>query len=323
VPSETIPQVPFDPELLPFVESLNTRLPSVYTADFVHAARSGASYPQPPKDELEARGILTFEHSIAGHGGDILLTRYSRADHRPGTPAVYWIHGGGFVIGNRFTGIEVPLEWVEQWNFILVTVEYRLAPDFPYPAAFDDCYAGLEWFADRYDDFGFDPQRLLVSGASAGGGLAAAMTLAARDRNGPRIKAQLLMYPMLDDRNVTTSSLQYGSGGSWNRESNNFGWLSYLGDSKGEDDVSYLASPGRVSDCVGLPSTYLDSGSAEVFRDEIVAYAGKLWASGIQAELHVWAGGFHGWEGFAPQAALSVKARDVRNDWIRRTLRVG
>jgi len=159
-----------------------------------------------------------------------------------------------------------------------------------------------------------------VAGTSAGGGLAAGVTLMARDFGGPHIVAQVLICPMLDHRNDTTSSRQYaGEPGVWTREKNEFGWRSVLGE-RSDTNVSSYVSPALESNLSGLPPTYIDAGTAEVFRDEDVDYASRIWAAGGQAELHLWAGGFHGFDAMFPQARLAVLARQTRTAWLGRLL---
>jgi acetyl esterase/lipase len=266
--------------------------------------------------------IQPSDHTVAGPAGapDITLTIYRRSDHQPGRPLLYFIHGGGMIVGNRFTGINTVLDWVEKLDVVLATVEYRLAPEAPHPAPIEDCYAGLVWYAAQGEELGGDPDRLVLVGGSAGGGLAAATAILARDRSKPSVTAQLLMCPMLDDRNETVSSRQYDGIGIWDKQSNELGWTALLGESRGGPDVAPCAAPARLADFSRLPPAFIDVGSAEVFRDEAVAYAAGLWAAGVQAELHVWAGGFHGFAGIAHHAALSVQARTAQMDWLRRTL---
>jgi acetyl esterase/lipase len=170
-------------------------------------------------------------------------------------------------------------------------------------------------------DLHIDPERLMIAGSSAGAGIAAGVALLARDRGGPSLIAQLLNSPMLDDRNDSISSHQYTHTGSWSRESNDTGWDALLGERRGTEDVSPYASPARATDLSGLPPAFVDVGSAEVFRDEAVGYASALWAAGVQAELHVWAGGFHMFHGPAPTAAVSIAAVTARAGWVARTLR--
>lgn len=197
-----------------------------------------------------------------------------------------------------------------------VTVEYRLAPEFPDPYPVEDCYAGLVWTSDHAEELGIDPTQLIVAGASAGGGLAAGIALLARDRKGPALAGQVLIYPMLDDCDNTISTSQIDGEGIWDRSSNVMGWTALLGERKGTDDVSIYAAPARATDLSGLPRTFIDCGSAEVFRDEDVAYATALWQAGVQAELHVWPGGFHGFDMSAPDSVLGKKMISTRSQWI-------
>ncbi|MEV0734843.1 alpha/beta hydrolase [Streptomyces sp. NPDC050549] len=235
-------------------------------------------------------------------------------------PCVYWMHGGGMVMGDRFSQIDIPLEWLDELGAVVVSVDYRLAPEATGTALVDDCYRGLLWIAEHSAELGIDPARIVVAGASAGGGLAAGVTLLARDLGAPAIAAQMLICPMLDHRNTSTSSRQYSDGpGVWTREMNEFGWRAVLGDLT-DDQVPEYVSPALADDLSGLPTTYLDTGSAEVFRDEVGDYATRIWAAAGQAELHVWAGGFHGFDALYPQAPISATARRTRTDWLARVL---
>lgn len=235
------------------------------------------------------------------------------------TPA----RGGGMVMGDRFSQIDIPLDWLRRFGATVVSVDYRLAPEASGATLVEDCYAGISWVASHADELDIDPARIIVAGTSAGGGLAAGTTLLARDRQGPAIAAQVLICPMLDHRNTTESSRQFTGPGVWSREANEFGWRSVLGDlaDRGDGGVPGYVSPALAEDLAGLPTTYVDAGSAEVFRDENVAYASRIWAAGGQAELHVWAGGFHGFDALFPQAQVSAAARAARSDWLARVLR--
>ena len=225
------------------------------------------------------------------------------------------------IMGDCFNGIEIQLDWVERFDAVCVSVEYRLAPEFPDPYLIEDCYAGLVWTAGHASELGIDPGRLIIAGASAGGGLAAGTALLARDRQGPQLAGQVLMCPMLDDYNNTVSAHQFIGIGVWDRDSNETGWSAYLGERRRTGDVSIYAAPGRATDLSGLPPAFIDVGSAEVFRDEAVGYAAQIWADGGVAELHVWPGGFHGYQLMAPHAQLSQVSRQVMNDWVARTFR--
>ncbi len=170
-------------------------------------------------------------------------------------------------------------------------------------------------------ELGIDPDRLLIAGASAGGGLSAAVALMARDRGGPALIGQMLGCAMLDDRNQTPSSYELDRQGMWDRTSNLTGWRALLGAAQGGPDVPAYAAPARAADLTGLPPAYLDVGSVETFRDEVLDYAARIWRAGGVAELHVWPGGYHGFESLAPAAAISVAARQTRLGWLRRLLR--
>jgi acetyl esterase/lipase len=197
-------------------------------------------------------------------------------------------------------------------------MEYRLAPEDPYPAALDDCTDTYEWVVRNAAELGVDPARLVLGGASAGGGIAAAVALRLRDRGGRLPLGLQLMSPMLDDRMQYASSEQCASGLVWSRESSRFAWSSYLRDVAG--DVPYTAAPGRAVDLAGLPSTLIDVGDVDMFRDEDVAFASALWAGGVNCELHVWPAAFHGSDGMAPGAAVTRAAKAARIDWFRRRL---
>ncbi|MBO7936586.1 alpha/beta hydrolase fold domain-containing protein [Streptomyces sp. S9] len=272
---------------------------------------------------LEHRQATRREVTVpAKDGASIPLSVLSpaNADRSKAAPCVYWIHGGGMVMGDRFSQIDIPLEWLDRFGAVVVSVGYRLAPEATGTVLVDDCLQGLLWVAEHAAELGIDPARIVVAGASAGGGLAAGVTLLARDLGSPQIAAQVLICPMLDHRNSTTSSRQYaGTPGVWTSEMNAFGWRAVLGDLT-DTEVSAYISPALAKDLSGLPDTYIDTGSAEVFRDEDTDYATRIWAAGGQAELHVWAGGFHGFDALYPQARISATARRTRSDWLARLL---
>lgn len=267
---------------------------------------------------LGERGLVITDVEVPSIDGTIEMSIVRRAERTPTSPLVYYIHGGGMMLGNRWSGHDVFVEWIDRYDATVATVEYRLAPEFPYPTPHEDCYAGLRWLDEHADALGVRISRAMVTGISAGGGLAAAVTLMARDRGGPRVGAQMLLAPMLDDRDIWPSHDQYPVG-VWNRSENRLGWSSLLGAAVGTDDVSAHAAPGRATDHSNLPTTYIEVGSAELFRDESVAFASAIWAAGGQAELHVWAGGFHGFEAH-PHTALARGAAAARENWMDRIL---
>ena len=232
-------------------------------------------------------------------------------------PALYYTHGGGMFSGTARDALGDVLELAEVAGAAVVSVEYRLAPEAPHPGPVEDCYAGLSWTARAR---GIDPERIVLIGSSAGGGIAAALALMARDRHGPALAGQLLMCPMLDDRNDSPSVLQMAALRTWNRADNELGWTTLLGDARGGPDVSPYAAPARATDLSGLPPAFIDVGSADSFRDEDLDYASRIWLAGGVAELHVWPGGYHGSDGLAPHAALSKAAAAARAQWLARLL---
>jgi acetyl esterase/lipase len=313
---------PFDVELTPPLDAVPaffTTLEPDSIADFRAATQRG---PASLEDVIAGRPVELTDHTMTGHGGgEIVVTVLRRSDQDgAAAPGIYLIHGGGMVGGSRWSVVPMLVEWVFRYGAVAAAVDFRLAPEFPDPVPVEDCYAGLEWFTGRAAEFGFEPRRLLIGGQSAGGGLSAGTTLLARDRGGPMPAAMLLMWPMLDDRNQTVSAQQIDGVGIWDRTSNETGWTALLGDRRGTADVSIYAAPARATDLSGLPPAYIEAGSAEVFRDESVAFASRIWAAGGSAELHIWAGGFHGFQTIVPTAAVSQRAVQTRESWVRRML---
>ena len=253
-------------------------------------------------------------------GPEVLVRIYRPTEPASTLPGLLWMHGGGYVIGSLeqedFTVQHLALEA----GCVVVSVAYRQAPEHPFPAPLEDCYAALRWLAASAADLQIDPARLAVGGASAGGGLAAALALLARDRREVRLAFQLLVSPMLDDRNVTPSSREITDPRVWNREANLFGWRAYVGKNAGGEDVSPYAAPARAADLAGLPPAYLPVGAQDLFLDENIAYAQRLIKAGVHAELHVYPGAFHGSEGYAPTAALSRRFTADRSEALRRAL---
>lgn len=315
-----LPRPPFDPQLEVVLGQIASVAPLTMTRELIPLVRQNPPF-QLTEEDYDRMGLSVRDVTIPGYQGeDILVSVITRQDHAPGGPGIFHTHGGGMVTGDRFAGIQAVLPWVVDHDAVLVTVEYRLAPEFPDPYPVEDCYAGLVWMAAHAEELGFDAERVIITGASAGGGLAAGTALLARDRQGPKLIGQVLAYPMLDDRNETVSSRQYDGAGLWDRESNLLGWSCLLGEHRGTDDVSVYAAPARATDLSGLPPALIDCGSAEVFRDEDVAYASALWAAGVQAELHVWPGGWHGFDLGAPDSELSQAMLDARRAWVARLL---
>ena len=311
---------PFDPELEGVLPLVGEQI-SPITADTSTLLRAAGNRAEAVGELLRDADVTRRDITVPGFDGATLeASVFARRDHSGVGPGVYQLHGGGMVMGDRTVGITHVLPWIVEYDAVVVAVDYRLAPEHPDPYPVEDAYAGLVWTAANAQSLGIDSARLLVAGASAGGGLAAGTALLARDRGGPPLIGQMLIYPMLDDRDRTVSSGQFDGVGLWTRASNATGWNALLGERRGTDDVSIYAAPARATDLAGLPPAYIDCGSAELFRDEDVAYATALWQAGVQAELHVWPGGFHGFDVLAPHVAIARAMTETRNAWVGRLL---
>jgi len=310
----------FDPELKAGLAVVGGVFPPTITPDLIDFMR--LSYASPPiQQTLSGRAIDRSEMVLEGHQGHELEVSVLRPSHASGPrPGVLFVHSGGLMFGDRFSGIDLMLEWVERLGTVLVTAEYRLAPEFPDPYPREDVYAALEWTARNAERLGIRLDRLLIAGASAGGGLAAGAVLAARDRGGPHARGQVLDYPMLDDRGTTFSTGQFDGIGVWDRVSNETGWGALLGERRGGTDVSVYAAPARATNLGGLPPAFIDVGAAEIFRDEAIDFAQGIWRSGGEAELHVYGGGFHAFDLFAAHTALARGMIRARDAWVERII---
>jgi acetyl esterase/lipase len=234
-------------------------------------------------------------------------------------PCVFSIHGGGYVMGSYSMDDGRFDKWCPKYRCVGVSVEYRLAPETPYPGPLEDCYLGLKWTYEHADDLGIDAAQIGLCGASAGGGLAAALALLARDRGEIPLGFQLLDCPMLDDRQITPSSQLEGLH-IFSRESNTFGWRSYLGRLYDTSDVPGYAAPARATDLSGLPPAYICVGAVDGFRDEDIDYAMRLNQAGVPAELHVYPGAPHGVMLF-PDSPVAKRYAAGIEEWIGRRLR--
>jgi acetyl esterase/lipase len=315
------PPPPYDPECGAVLDRLPPMPP--LTAEAIPVLRAAGFIPQASDEELARGGEYTVEErAVPGPDGspDVTVVVCRPTAATGPVPALYNTHGGGMVAGTARDALHTVLDLAASVGAALVSVEYRLAPETPHPGPVEDSYAGLVWTAGHADELGIDAGRIVLVGGSAGGGIAAALALLARDRGGPALAGQLLKCPMLDDRNDTPSASQMAGTRMWNRQANAVGWTALLGDARGGPDVSPYAAPARATDLSGLPPAFIDVGSADTFRDEDVAYATRIWQAGGVAELHVWPGGYHGFDGIAPDAAISRAAVAARATWLARLL---
>ncbi len=311
---------PYDPELSAFLATMEP-LSIEFSVDDIARVRAETQQEALPIEQLIAGREVEIEDRIVpiGDGNvELPVSIFRPRKAVAAGPCMYFAHGGGMIFGNRLSHVELFPDWVETFGITVISVDYRLAPEHPHPTPSEDCYAGLVWTATHAKELHIDPQRILVAGVSAGGGLAASLALMARDRGGPALLGQLLICPMLDDRDDTESTRQFESG-PWSRSNNRVAWSALLGHDAAGPAVSAYAAPARATTLDDLPPAYLEVGSAEVFRDEVISYASRLWASGAVAELHLWAGGFHCfWQ--VEYAAVSQAAKSARDDWLGRLL---
>lgn len=327
ISSETQELPPLDPELAVLLEHFPDdpsdnqidydNLPVIREQAAEQAAEMNEAFLS---DEPEDATMETEDITVPGPSeGQELRLRVHRPTAVDGPyPCLYLIHGGAMIMGEPERSDMKAYRFVDSLGCVVVAVEYRLAPEHPYPAAVDDCYAGLTWITDNVDELDVDDSKIAVAGGSSGGGLAAAMGLRARDEGGPELALQMLLSPMLDDRNSTESSKQVTDIGIHDRDNNVRAWDAYLGDLSGSDELPPYAAPGRVEELSGLPPVYLDVGTHDVFRDETTAYADRAAKCGVQTEYHLWPGAYHGYDSFAPDAQITEETWNTRINALRR-----
>jgi acetyl esterase/lipase len=279
--------------------------------------------PRPPVPLSDA--VVRTDHVVPAAPPEPPVTvrvhRAASADPGERQPCVVSMHGGGLVLGTHTADDALFDEWCPALGVVGVAVDYRLAPEAPYPAALEDAYAALRWAHAEADVLGVDRTRIGVRGLSAGAGLAAALTLLARERGEVDVAFQLLESPMLDDRQLTPSSRQDGLA-IWTREANAFGWRAYLGELWGTDEVPATAAAARATDLSGLPPAFVSVGTADGFRDEAVDYALRLNQAGVACELHVYAGLPHGYH-LAGDTALARRVKQDMTAWLRSAIATG
>ncbi|MBI3216343.1 MAG: alpha/beta hydrolase [Mycobacterium sp.] len=297
----TLPAAAGDP---PAVGDVATRRANTATL-FAHLAAARAAVP----------GVRRTDHTLTTPDGAVLaLSWYRRDSGEPPGSAVLYLHGGGMIVGLLPIYDSAARSYVAATGVPMLVVDYRIAPEYPHPTPVQDCYSALLWLAEHSTHLGVDPARIAVMGDSAGGGLAAGVALLARDRGGPALAQQLLIYPMLDDR-TTTPDPQFPPVLTWNYDDNMTGWTALLGADAGGPEVSMYAAPARAVDLAGLPATYIDVGEVDIFREENIDYARRLSLAGVPTELHVHPGCPHAFEAVAPDAAVSQR---VFADRLRR-----
>ena len=293
----------FDPEIaemVPLLPTLETDDPAIMRASLAELV---AQLPAPDTTGLQIEDI-----QIPGRDGDPAVPlRIYRPEQRSAPAAIYSVHGGGFIAGDLETEHALSVRLARGLGVVVVSVDYRLAPETPFPGPLEDVYAGVVWTAAHAGELGIDAERIAIQGTSAGGGLCAALALLARDRGGPHIAFQFLAVPELDDRLSTPSMTAFTDTPLWSRPRAVISWDYYLGPGRaGSDDVSIYAAPARATDLAGLPPAYVSVMHFDPLRDEGIAYALAMLAAGVSVELHLFPGTFHG-SGLIAEAAISQR----------------
>jgi acetyl esterase/lipase len=245
-------------------------------------------------------GVHVTDHTDSG-----VPVRVYRPKSAASGGALLWLHGGGLIVGRPAMDDARCTAWARDLGLVVVSVDYRLAPEHPFPAALDDANGAWAWLQNVAAGLGVDPERVAVGGASAGGGLAACLTQRLRDAGGTSPAAQLLVYPMLDDRTAARRELDAAGHLVWHNRSNRAGWSAYLGGAPGMSDVPAYAVAARRTDLSGLPPAWIGVGALDLFLDEDRAYASRLEAAGVATELHEVPGAPHAFDGFAPEVPLA------------------
>lgn len=283
---------------------------------FIHLLMNLVPTPKTPEDILI--------ENIFIHGQDdqpkLRLRIYKPKSIAAPTPVLIWLHGGGYVMGKPEMDDRSCAAYVRELGISIVSVDYRYAPKHPFPAGLEDSYSALEWVAAHPQQLGVDAKRIAIGGVSAGGGLAAALAQLAHDRQEIKPVFQLLVYPMLDDRTVLRTEIDDSNNVTWSQKSNRFGWESYLGRECGAEGVPAYSVPARREDLTGLPQAWIGVGTLDIFHDEDVAYAQRLMESGIECEMIIVPGAFHGFDVFDPQLPIVQAFRKSQVSALKKSL---
>ncbi|MEU5266232.1 alpha/beta hydrolase [Amycolatopsis sp. NPDC021455] len=303
-----------DPELRAPLAELYEKFPGGLYAieDLAERRRTDALLAAETLEAVKATQTCSTE-DVRVPGADVPVRVYRPRRFRPAAPAVFFIHGGGMYLGDLDYEHATAVKICEELGVLVVSTGYRKAPEHPHPAQVDDCYAALGWMSGNATSLGFDPGRLAIFGGSAGGNLALATALKARDLGGPALRYAVALYPMVDHRNTASAAHQAGP---WDRRANAEAWEWFLA---GQEPDGY-AAPLHAEDLAGLPPTFVDVGTADLFRDENLVLAQRLLAAGVSTELHVYPGVYHAAEYYAPDAEVARHMWTVRFRALRRAL---
>jgi acetyl esterase/lipase len=290
--------------------------PLTFTRETLPVAREAqrAMFLERPSSAMD--GVIVVDRMISGPAGapDVRIIEYRPAAAESPLPALLHVHGGGHIVGSPEINDARNAALVAQLGCVVVSVDYRLSPEAPFPAALEDGYAALEWLYREAAELGIDPQRITIIGESAGGGMAAGIALMARDRGEIPLHSQLLVYPMLDDRSSASDNPCTGEF-IWTREHNDFGWSCLLDGHSGPTPA--YAAPARAEDLSGLPPTYISVGALDLFLDEDIEYARRLMRAGVAVTLQVVPGAFHGFDAMS-EGPLAKGFTRSYFDWLAR-----
>ena len=297
-----------DPELKGPVKMMLSQMPPM-SFDNLPAARAASRQMMAAmKDQLpDVPGVAAEDRTVPGpeNSPDVAVRVYRPEKQAGPLPALLWIHGGGYMLGEIDQEDFTAKQFTLAGECVVVSVEYRLAPENPYPAPLEDCYAALKWLSAYAGEVGVDRSRIAIGGASAGGGLAAGLALLARDRAEVDVSFQILVYPMINDRNIAPASDVLPDTLFWTRENNLIGWRSYLGCESGGEGISCYAAAYRADNLEGLPPAYVAVGDLDLFALEDIEYSRRLIEAGVPTELHVYPGGCHAFDMLVPDADIS------------------
>ncbi len=315
------PNSKLDPELMPALEILATALGGGF--DLENDLEATRNILSSMNEQLLAtfslpetliREDIHFT-SKDGHALNLRVIRPKQSAQPQ--PIIYFIHGGGYVMGSALQGDMSIYNFAEELGCFTASIEYRLAPETPYPGPLMDCYEGLQYLVTHAKELNLDPAHIILYGVSAGGGLAAGLALYLRDKTAIKPKGQVLVFPMLDDTNLQQAGAGVEDTMIWTRANNLQGWSAYLGGAFGRDGVDIYAAPSRAQDLSNLPPAHIPVGTLDLFLEENEAYATRLEAAGVRCELEIYQGAFHGFNDFVPDAGVSKECNQKIDGFIK------
>lgn len=304
----------------PELQSVLKQSPSIHysgkTLWLIRLLISSMPAPKAPED----MSIKNIKIDNRDGNAKIRLRIYQPVNPASATPVLVWMHGGGYIIGKPEMEDAVCISFVRELGISIISVDYRLAPKHPFPAGLEDCYSALMWAKNNSEQLGIDTARIAVGGTSAGGGLAAALAQLAFDRKEVSPIFQLLTYPMLDDRTALHRDIDDSNSPTWSQKSNRFGWESYLGKHYGADEILAYSVPARREDLSGLPPAWIGVGTLDVFYEEDMMYAQRLKEAGIECELNIVEGAFHGFDVFDQKLSIVQEFRKSQINALKKHL---